>query len=312
MSLHRTLDFILRQPAQAAPIHGLRGWWRRHRDAARSFPSPGALAVVTGFLSDRLSYAFASGYQNAVHAAWPSLDPERVVSLCVTETTGNGPRDIQTSISLRGDQVAVRGDKSFATLGGFSEDLLVVGRVGEVADRPRLAVVHLDAGSPGVQVLPLKALAFTPEIPHAHIRIDATAAAQRLSPDDGWDHLVKPFGALEDALVRAAVCGHLVGVARVRRWPVDELDTLAAAAHALAAFDVATDMRSPVVWRALEATLKHVDRVIGAADQRLCDDAAADPLDEFAARWVRDRPVLNVARGRRAASIARVRRGTTL
>ena len=312
MSLHRTLDFILRQPAPAAPIHGLRGWWRRHRDAARSFASPGALAVVTGFLSDRLSYAFASGYQNALHAAWPSLDPERVVSLCVTEATGNGPRDIHTSISLHGDQVTVRGEKNFATLGGFADDLLVVGRVGEIAGRPRLGVVHLDPSDAGVQLLPLKALSFVPEIPHSHVHIDTSVAAQRLSPDDGWDRLVKPFGALEDALVRAAVCGHLVGVARARQWPIDELDTLAAAAQALAAFDVATDMRSPAVWRALEATLKHVDRAIGAADQRLCDDAAADHHDEIAARWVRDRPVLQVAQGRRAARIARVRRGTSL
>lgn len=308
MSLHRTLDFIFRQPAPAAPIHDLRGWWRRHCDATRSFSSPGALAVVTGFLSDRLGYAFASGYQSAVHAAWPNLDPQRVAALCVSEANGNGPRDMQTQIQLRGDTVIVSGEKSFATLGTFAQELLVVGRVGEVAGRPRLGIVLVDSDASGAQLTPHKALSFAPEIPHAHLQLDVRVPAHRLSPDDGWDHLVKPFGAMEDALVRAAICGHLVGVARYRSWPVEELDALGAAATALAAFDVATDLRSAAVWRVLEATLVYADTTIAQADQRLTKAAADDLNDEVAQRWVRDRPLMFLARGRRAARLSRARR----
>ncbi|MCO4764030.1 MAG: hypothetical protein KC502_21125 [Myxococcales bacterium] len=308
MSLHRTLDFVFRQPADAAPIHDLRGWWRRHRDVAQRFSDPGSLAIVAGFLADRVGYAFASGYQCALHAVWPEIEPTRVVSLCVTEQTGNGPRQMHTRLELVGDQVTVKGEKTFATLANFADDLLVVGKMGEFSGRPKLGVVRLEPGDPGVSMEVMDELLFAPEVSHVHLTLDTQVSAQRLSADDGWNGLVKPFGALEDALVRAAVCGHLIGVARARGWQDDLVDTLSAVALALATFDGQTDLRSHAVWRTLEATLKAADRIIAEADELLSAEAEADESDEVAHRWLRDRMLLDVGKGRRTARLARARK----
>ncbi len=313
MRLHRVLDYVFRQPVPAAPILDGQTWWRRHRDLAAVFPQPGALAVVAGFVSDRVAWAFASGYQSALRALEPALGPDDLAALCVTEHAGNGPRDIATTVELRGDRVRVRGTKSFVTLGTLATDLLVVGVSGELRGRPRLSVVRLRADDPGVRVTLSSPTPFAPELPHGVLEIDTEVPVERLNPGDGWDRQIKPFGGLEDALVRAALCGHLIAVGRASGWPDAELENLASCAVTLAAFDDVGDLRSPAVWRALEGALGQADAAFGAANARLeggvsTPQAAPEgPAMSAAERWLRDRALVNVAGKRRHARTARAR-----
>ena len=231
--------------------------------------SSGERALAGGRASDRLGFAFASGYQAAAERLFGR---GLRTALCATEAGGNHPRRIDTR--LVGDEVT--GEKTFVTLGTHADRLAVVARAGERDGRPALKVVLVDAAAPGVRVHPLPALPFVPEIPHARLTLDG--ARGEVLDGDGYVQVLKPFRTVEDIHVHLGLLGLLQ-----RYAPSGGVDAVADALVDLAE----QPPLDPAVHLALAEALDQTRALV-----------ATPPPVPF---WERDRPLLDIASKAREA-----------
>lgn len=263
--------------------------------------------MTGGFAADRVAWAFASGYQAALRALVPDLPVDALAAFCVTEESGNRPRDIRTTITHRADgSLSISGAKRWTTLGPDSTLLLVVGRVagaanGDSDERPQLRVARVPSGTPGLSLLAMPATRFVPEVPHARVRLDdVRLPPAALLPGDGYAACVKPFRTLEDTHVTAAVLAYLLREARARDWPAALRERLVATLCALGA--VASGRAdSPVTHLALEGALRWAHQLYEEAGTLWVSAAG----DEAGTRWQRDAALFAVAGNARAQRAAR-------
>lgn len=249
------------------------------------------MAILGGFLADRLGYAFAGGYEAALRVLLPSLPHAAIASFCATEEGGNQPRAIRTRLAPAGDGLVLDGTKRWSTMGPLASVLLVVATGGEdAAGRKRLRVVRVDAGAPGVTVDSMPPTAFVPEVPHAALTLAGVAvSAADLLPGDGYDRYVKPFRTVEDLHIHGALLGYLVGVSRRHGFPREATERLlaaVAASHELAALDPA----AAETHVALAGLLAQDARLLAELEPAW---AGVEPGERE--RWERDRGLLAVA-----------------
>ncbi|WP_194825285.1 acyl-CoA dehydrogenase family protein [Nocardia sp. XZ_19_231] len=286
-------DFLLTATPADSVSTDFAAEWARHRARSHDFVSSIDRAAIAGFDSAGTGPAFLGGYQEALHALVPSLDPAELSSMCATEGAGARPSTMTTTV---GEDGAVSGTKSFATLGTFADRFLVIARSGTQSDgRPILRAVLVPAGA-AAAVSPLPALPFAPEIPHAGITFDA--APGEVLPGDGYADYLKPFRTVEDLHVVAAVLGQLVRVARLSQWPAEPVEQLLALFAAVRGVG-AEDPSSPGVHIALGGLF---DRLTALRAELEPLWAPVDP--EVRKRWERDVPLLGVAGRVRAARLA--------
>jgi alkylation response protein AidB-like acyl-CoA dehydrogenase len=301
--MNPALDACLRRPTQVPLRASVAEWWPRWRQGAALAATPAEQALLGGFDADRVGWAFASGYQAALRALLPDLPADAVAAFCVTEESGNRPRDIHTCITAQADgSVSISGAKRWTTLGPDSSLLLIVGALPPAADATRamLKVARVPVGTPGLQLLPMPETRFVPEVPHARVHLDAVRVdAGALLPDDGYERYVKPFRTLEDAHVTLAVLAYLLREARQRSWPAGFAERLCATMVVLS--DVAgAAADAPVTHVVLAGALAQAHALYGEADTLWA--AAGD--DPAAQRWRRDAALFGVAgsaRNQRAA-----------
>lgn len=283
------------QAAAPAPIPDLDTFWQRHRSAAAGLALPIERAVAGGFAADRLGYAFAAGYTEALHQLLPALGQTRA-ALAATEAGGVHPRAIQAQLTAAPAGLLLSGDKAFVTLGTQATELLIVASEGLDAEgRNRLALCRIPATRPGVTFKELPATPFAPEIPHAALQLRQVAVAdsERL-PGDAYERYLKPFRTVEDLHVYAAFLGWLLQVARCAAWPKprqQELVLLITAARRLGP-EPADD---PTLHVALGGLLAGCQRFLGEVEP-LWQQVESTTR----ARWERDRPLLQVAGKARA------------
>lgn len=289
--LHR----ILSGNAAAEPVPELGAWWARHHQAADGLVLPVERAAAGGFAADRLGYAFASGYHEALRQLIPALGQERA-ALAATESGGAHPRSIRARLEPEGDGFCLSGEKAWVTFGAHARTLLVVASEGvDAAGRNRLVLCRIPADRPGVTLSDLPPTPFVPEIPHAAVQLRrvAVAASERL-PGDGYERYLKPFRTIEDLHVHAALLGWLLQLARRLGWPrgmVQELVLLLTAARSLCA--VAPD--DPAGHVALGGLLEGCRRLLAEAAPRFAEAEATT-----CAHWERDRALLAIAGKARA------------
>lgn len=303
--MNPAIETCLRAPTAVAPRSSVAEWWPRWRAGAARAPGSAAQALLGGFDADRVGWAFASGYQAALRALLPDLPADAVAAFCVTEEAGNRPRDIHTRITPAADgTVSISGAKRWTTLGPDSSVLLIVGALPstEAASRPQLKVARVDAGTPGLQLLPMPETRFVPEVPHARVQLDAVKVdAAALLPGDGYERYVKPFRSIEDAHVTLAVLAYLLREARHRGWPPAFAERLCAVMVVLA--DLAESpaaAAAPAAHVVLAGALACAHALYAEAGT-LWGQASDDPA---AQRWQRDVALFAVAssaRGQRAA-----------
>jgi alkylation response protein AidB-like acyl-CoA dehydrogenase len=256
---------------------------------------PVALALHGGFAADRVGWAFASGYQAALRALVPGLAHDSLTAFCVTEATGNRPRDIATTFTPQADgSLHINGHKRWTTLGPAGTVLLVVGALakGEPAAKPALRVARVPVPTPGLVLQPMPPTAFVPEVPHAQVLLQGVQVpASALLPGDGYDGYVKPFRTLEDLHVTLAVLACLLREARARAWPPALAEQLLATMLLLCTL-AGEDLQAASSHIALAGTLHAAHRLVADAQPLW---AAAAPDDAAAQRWLRDAPLLGVA-----------------
>lgn len=289
-----------------ALIHGLQAapscaaqatvddWWPGHLARSRLWADPAARAIAGGFAADRVAWAFASGYQAALHALVPDLPDDALAAFCVTEEQGNRPRDIRSTVrALPGGGWQLDGAKRWTTLGPAGTLLLVAAASAEPADdgRPRLQLLRVPVPSAGLQITAMPPTRFVPEVPHATLTLDGVRlAADALLPGDGYARYVKPFRTLEDLHVTLAVLAYLLREARARAWPEAYREQLVAAIALLAAL-ADEDPQASVTHVALAGAL-HLAHGLYTQAQPLWA-AAGD--DAAALRWQRDAALFAVA-----------------
>ncbi len=287
-------DYLLTAPALETPPVSIAQAWARHRSLSDRFAAPLDAAVAGGFGADRLGYAFLSGYQEALRALVPELPEGELTAFAATEAEGAHPSVIRTELSESG---AVRGTKTFTTMGTSARWMIVITSVGTDAHgRNALRAALVDAAQPGVTVTENPAVPFAPEIPHATVTfVDARA---RVLPGDGYADYLKPFRTLEDGHVIAAALGWLVRVGRAAGWSRQARQGLLAAVAALRGIDWSRP-REPGTHIALGGVLDQVDRLLAELDSQwaLVDTGTRT-------RWERDRPLLGTAGRARALRLA--------
>src|SRR5262245_51637422 len=80
--------------AKPQPIHPLADWLARHRAISAKHDEPILAAIACGSGTDRLAWAFGSGYQCAGRKLFP-LHATKLGALCATELGGAHPRAIE-------------------------------------------------------------------------------------------------------------------------------------------------------------------------------------------------------------------------
>lgn len=285
------------QPIDATDI---RAFWDRWQSELGRWSRSSERACAGGFASDRLGFAFATGYQAALTALCPELLPDHVAGLCATEEGGNHPRAIHTRLEASAGGYTLTGEKRWATLAPLSEELLVVATSGADAEgRNRLRIVRMSTRAAGVSMEALADTPFVPEIPHAIVRMDHVVVKESdLLPGDGYDRYLKPFRTVEDIHVHLAGLGYLIGVARRAAWP----ETIVERALALVTATATLASLPP-----LEPTTHVTLAGVLAETRRLFEDAEpfwpTAPAEERE-RWLRDRALFTVAERARSARLA--------
>lgn len=300
------LDFLLQTAPTAVACASVDAWWPRQVALGARHSSPIGRAIAGGFAADRLAWAFCAGYQAALRALVPQLPADALASLCVSETAGNHPRAIQTTLlphpELPGKFI-LDGAKRWTTLGSDSALLLVAARSAGAAEAARVLIrlALVRQGTPGVSLSRMAEIRFIPEVAHAEVHFERVLVdAQDLLEGDGYARYVKPFRSIEDLHVHAATLAYLLREARRLAWPRTWVERAFAALHAFAAL-APLDASAPATHIALAGALD-----MGAALVREADACwAAAPEDPACLRWTRDRALLAVASSARVKRIAR-------
>ncbi|MCA9632827.1 MAG: acyl-CoA dehydrogenase family protein [Myxococcales bacterium] len=302
--LEIALQRLLMRPVPA-PLTQLEDWWQRERRLREELGDPTARAIVLAGESGRLGLAFAGGFHAALARLGGGLDPcgVRRVAFCATEAEGAHPRAIKTSLAPEGSGFRIHGEKTWATLGGSAEELLVVCRQGERSDgRPKLVVARVDATAPGVTRTAARPTPFCPEITHCGFGFDTVIDGADLLPGDGYADYLKPFRTVEDSHVQLAVCAYFIGVSgRLGLAPAwsEVLSALLLSCWSVAGLDP----KQSTTHAALAGLERQVAELIPGFEEAWSDVGGA----EWHA-WERDRALLRVAQGARDARREAARR----
>src|SRR5262245_11144912 len=155
------IRFIL--APQPAGADSLLAWWEATAARRGAYDTPVDRAIAGGACADRLAFAFAAGYAEALRALVPSL--RGLSAFCATEDGGAHPKNIKTLLApAEAGGYTLTGYKKWATFASAADALLVVATTGTGADgKNRLRVVRVPVSAPGVKIAS-SAAPFVPEM----------------------------------------------------------------------------------------------------------------------------------------------------
>ena len=283
------IGFLLKAGASARDCADVATWWAGYRETARTWRNPMDRAIVAGFSADRVGWAFASGYQAALHALFPGAPEDRICALCVTEEEGNTPKAIRTTLLDN----KLNGAKKWTTLGPDGALFFVAVKTGEAKGRSEIRIAKASSSQPGIKVELMPATKFVPEVPHARLKFqDVAIADDALLPGDGYEQYVRPFRTVEDLHVHGAILAYLIREARRLQWPQGWIERMLSVLFAMERLS-SESPSAPSTHLALAGTFA-VSAELLRDSENYWKSAGADPA---AARWERDRDLLKVAGG---------------
>lgn len=270
-------------------------WQAEERRIPLSSPEKVTLeqAFYDGCRADRVAWAFSGGYQWAIRSLLPTyIDNSSVLALCITESGGGHPKQIQATLTPDGDGWRVFGRKQFVS-GGLGADILLVAvRDGEQPNGlPSIKMIVLQADTQGLTFQEMPALPMVPEVPHAVIQMEIVPlAADAVLPGDGYTCYIRPFRLYEDLHVQAALLGMVTRKGYVLEKP-EFVERALACFHGLAGCQLQGEPSAAALAMAgLEPQLS------GLLDECI----AALPEEHEQAMWQRDRQLLTIAGKARA------------
>jgi alkylation response protein AidB-like acyl-CoA dehydrogenase len=285
------LRFLLQERPAVAAAADTSAFWASTRDVRKRFALAYDRAAAGGRVADRLGYAFASGYEAALHALVPSLPADAVAGFSVTEERGAHPRAVEARLTPAEGGHRLTGRKRWATMAPLADILVVVAKAGEGEDgRPVLRAVRIPKSAHGVTVTEMPQTAFVPEVPHAEIVFEDVRVEEALVlPGDGYSDYVKPFRTVEDLHVNAAVLGYFLSVALRNGWS----DALVSRATALLAGGRTLALLDPRRAETHVALAGFLDQARALADES--ESSWSLVSDSERERWYRDRVLTQVA-----------------
>jgi alkylation response protein AidB-like acyl-CoA dehydrogenase len=276
--------------AQARPCESVADWWPRHRAIVADHPSTIQQAIVGGFVADRVGWAFASGYQAALHSLFPDAPNDKLCALCVTEADGNSPKAIKSTLTGSSEGWKLDGSKKWTTLGPEGSLFFVAARDEAASkDRPAIRIARVQSNASGLNIQSMPETRFVPEVPHAQLQFN-NVKVEALLPGDGYDLYVKPFRTVEDIHVQAAILSYLMREAQRLGWPEHWIERVSALLAALATISDMPPAQAET-HVSLAGALRISAGLIEEADA-LWMKSATDPAT---LRWRRDRELLAVA-----------------
>ncbi len=297
--MNRLLHALLSSPLEATACEDVTQWWPRHLDLCTHWQEPIDRSIAGGFASDRLAWAFATGYQSALRSMFPELPDSLLAAFCVTEETGNRPRDIQTTLRADGaGQYRLDGAKRWTTLGPQSNVLMVAARdvAASSEERAALRLVSVAAGTPGLTLQAMPPTRFVPEVAHARVRLEGVRVSEAdVWPGDGYEQYVKPFRTIEDTHVTAAALAYCLRESCLQQggeyeWP-PQWSTRAIATLASLREVALSDPRSEVTHLLLAGAMANAHDLF----DQVTTLWRATPAATVASRWLRDLPLLQIA-----------------
>jgi hypothetical protein len=231
------LEWLLADGASGAgkTVSTFAEWEKQNSGSLAKWSEPVDRAIAGGFLSNRLAYCFAYGYQAAIQRMVPAIIPGTLASFCVTEEGGAHPGAIKCNLAPvegKGKKEAflLSGSKKFITMAKESHILLVAASTGldkEGKNSIRMALV--EKNTTGIEIIPMKELPFVPEISHGTATFtDVVIPGNNLLPGDGYLDYIKPFRTIEDIHVMAAAAAYILGAATLHGWPREAREKLLA------------------------------------------------------------------------------------
>lgn len=172
-------------------------------------------AIFGGFSCQQFSFAFMAGYQAALAHMFPTIAPNQLKALCVSEEKGGHPKAIQTTLINN----QLNGLKTYITAGSDVEHLLVLCKTDEIVDgRLLLKMVHLPKSTDKLDIIDFE-LSFMKEVKHGKLSMkDIPIAENQILTGDGFSDYTKPFRTLEDICVSAAYHAMLLRQAIDYKW----------------------------------------------------------------------------------------------
>lgn len=254
-------------------------------------PSSIARTARFGASADRLGLGFAIAYYEATRTR---LGGRAFSSLAVTERGGALPRTIQTAAAKDEQGYKLSGAKSFVTLGGHSESILILAKEGALpGGRVALGLFRVPAAHPALERSALPETPFTPELTHASIRFsDLTLDESARLEGDGYRDWVRTFVVAEERHILAAILGYRIGLDRIY-----SLQPNRAAEDALLTL-LELDPE--------EETIDSLNFLVGVAEQLISEPPLPIAREE-AARYQRDLRILQLGAPRRAKRLERLR-----
>lgn len=253
-------------------------------------------AILLGIKSDRVAYAFVSGFYTALHFMFPGLDPRKFTAFCVTEKSGNRPLDIQSKLTPReeesnGETFVLNGHKTFITGATEADAILVAVSLGkDKKGKSKIKLIKLDRDKKGIEIKALEPFPFVPEIEHGEVRFKEVIVVQEeILPGDGYIKYVKPFRIIEEIHVIAALLGYLAKIVIHYKWDKSFLEQLGALILSLKAL-VERDLSDPSThigfsgfWQLFKSFLESME------------SQWALKQDKHYQNWVRDKSILKIA-----------------
>lgn len=180
-------------------------------------------AILGGFHCQQFSFAFMAGYQAALEKMFPTIAPNQLKALCVSEAKGAHPKFIETTLIDN----RINGLKTYITAGSAAEHLLVLCKTNETVNgRPLLKMVHLPRTAKNIKITDFE-LPFMLEVKHGKLALNNTLIEDsQILEGDGFSQYTKPFRTLEDICVSAAHQAMLLHQAIDYQWDEKLRDSL--------------------------------------------------------------------------------------
>lgn len=222
------------------PHHTSTPEWHEHfLTTTEQLPSTLEQAALGGRMSINMSFAFSAGYQSAIQSLFkPNV--RALASLCVTEKEGNLPKDIKSALTEQQHAWLLNGSKSFITGANDAKQLYVAvteprkpttsessseSSSDTLNERPKIKMLSIPANTQGIQITPMPALPFVPDISHGTANFQqVNILAENILEGDGHAQYVKPFRTHEDIHVVAATLGFRIGEALNSSWSQQSIE----------------------------------------------------------------------------------------
>eukprot|EP01095_Lingulamoeba_sp_RSL-Kostka_P016128 TRINITY_DN7751_c0_g1_i1.p1 TRINITY_DN7751_c0_g1~~TRINITY_DN7751_c0_g1_i1.p1 ORF type:complete len:358 (-),score=86.79 TRINITY_DN7751_c0_g1_i1:28-1101(-) len=264
------------------------------------------LAILSGYLSNRLGFAFVSGYNSAIHSLLLSnvvnkkklkdspIEYNKTTCFCATEKSPMpNAKSINTTLQRKEEndndkdngeeEWIVKGKKSFVTLGTMADILIVIVNdinnnnevMNETEKRKKLRAIMIEPkkvkNNNQLKIDNVgKELPFIPEVPHGKLVINDLVINKRsILPRDGYSFYLKSFRTFEDLHVFSSFLGYIFRIVKLWEFPEMFQEKILSVLSSLKYLAEECDLNDPVTHVVFNGTIKSAKEIISKFEENI-------------------------------------------